>query len=161
MENKILRIITEFNFGFLPIEELMTLFEEFSVQLTDLNLKNYSEGGWREKLLFSFFVAYKRKGEFLEYIYNDLEKDINAKYLKGYLLAILVLTQNKQEDIERLKKIKNNPKLFSPQQCWILSAIFLLTENQTEISLECQKIYYKLSFAKNLIEKNGSVTIRT
>lgn len=152
LEQKITEILTEFNFGFVSLDELTLYVKEFSEELSDEDLKKYSSGGWREKLIFSFFVAYLEKKKYLNSIYSDLTHDINAKYLKGYLLAIILLSENSKQDTERLQIILDNPSLFSHQRCWINSAIDILSGISTQMDTECEKVKNKLLFAKRLIE---------
>ena len=113
-------------------------------------MKDYSKMGWREKLIFSFFAAFKNKSRFIEEIENDLHQDINGKQVKGYLLAMILFSDKDKESI--FSHLLNDPKLFTSQKCWIQSALKHLNREKYPIEENCVRNDKKFDQALRIVK---------
>lgn len=153
LERKVVRVLTEFNFDFYSKNELDKTFKEYAKYLTNEKLREYFNLGWREKMIFSFFVAFNNKVELIELIESDLIHDINGRHIKCYLLAIILLSNNDKKKI--FMDLLGNPSIFENQKCWVESALKYIEKDVHVVGENCLINYEKFNLAMNFInDKN-------
>jgi len=128
-ERDIIRVLTEFKFGLIDKNEFVVVLDSFYKKKLQYEMNLYANEGWREKIIFSFFMLAYHREEYLTKIENDIFLNSNGKELKSYLLVIsLMSTNDTKNDI--YDKLINIPNLFSFQKDWIYAACKISKNNK-------------------------------
>jgi hypothetical protein len=159
-EIKIIKILTELNFDFIDKNEFSMILENFYKNFLHLHMERYSLMGWREKIIFSFFVLLYPNEQFLKKIEQDIFLNPNGKELKTYLLVIMLMSEKEIKNYT-IKKLLDNYDLFTPQKKWISASSQLidfkfLGEINTEKHLNK---YLKAINIVNIIRKNNNLEL--
>ncbi len=110
-EQNLLKCLT--NFNLVNPQQFLTDAEEYAKIITDEKILDHLNSGWREKLLASCCIAYKRKYILTETIVKLLFEEVEGKQIKGYLLCILALASKKQATdfiLEYKRKYENTSR---------------------------------------------------
>ncbi|NIG55387.1 DUF6000 family protein [Chitinophaga sp. Cy-1792] len=94
IERTLLKCLTNFNLR--DRQEFLANADKYADLVTDREILEYLNSGWRQKLLASFCIAYKRRLDLMDEIVEFIFRDVTGKQIKGYLLCILVLVPRDQ-----------------------------------------------------------------
>lgn len=158
IERDILKVLTQFKFSTANENEFAHSMHDYYHDYLKERMEEYFDGGWREKLIFSFFSVVWFKDRFLEKIEDDIFTNVNGHEFKAYLFAIVLLSARKEEI---LNKLLENDNLFLPQQAWILASCRLLglkeyLGSQNDYERSCFKKYQQaLTIVNSIRQKDG------
>lgn len=158
IERDILKVLTQFKFSIANENGFALRMHDYYHGYLKERMEEYFDGGWREKLIFSFCSVVWFEDRFLEKIEDDIFNNVNGHEFKAYLFAIVLLSDRKEEILDKLLE---NDNLFLPQKAWILASCRLLglkvhLSSQNNYEPSCfEKYQQALTIVNSIRQKDG------